>query len=255
MSTTDPDVKEMIEGAATKLKAINDNQKKLREQLGDSELSKKVIIKDLVRNLTLKQLSMEEIKELLVDILYKKMKVINRSWLIDCLGLKEEESVQNNLRDKPDTIEFDPKKVIEEDSIAEEPITVEATTHGTYSSSPQSSDNTDIVQRPPGKSNKELEDEFTIQKQSEYIKKLQQEIQALKDAPPKVVVQKPELDLNELEITLDPRKMNMGDRVLVARSDSYLIKVVIELKTKKITRFGLVARNTPAAARGLSNLV
>jgi hypothetical protein len=47
-------------------------------------------------------------------------------------------------------------------------------------------------------------------------------------------------------VLLDLNKMNIADRILLARSDSYIMKIFIDIKTHEVARFRLVARKIAA---------
>jgi hypothetical protein len=51
--------------------------------------------------------------------------------------------------------------------------------------------------------------------------------------------------LNEeqmVTVLLDPNNMSLADRILISRSDSYIMKILVNIKTHEVIRFRLVAR-------------
>jgi hypothetical protein len=54
---------------------------------------------------------------------------------------------------------------------------------------------------------------------------------------------KSQLDEKQLiTVLVDPKKMNTADRILIARSDRFVIMIVVDVKTAKVESVGLAAR-------------
>jgi hypothetical protein len=45
-----------------------------------------------------------------------------------------------------------------------------------------------------------------------------------------------------MTVLVDPRKMTMADRILLSKSDGFVIIIDVDVKTAKVGRLGLAAR-------------